>query len=268
MRSSSTAFRGVVAALLVLLVAACGKQDMYTGLSEVEANEITATLLSNGIKATKSVVGDKGSTVSVDPDQFMLAVKVLRDAGLPRPAKEDLGVIFKKSGITSTPFEERVRFSYGLSQEIEKTLNAIDGVIVSRVHLVLPEQPEFGKAVLPSSASVFIKYRTGTDIEFLTPQIRRLVSNAIEGLNYAAVNITTVEAQSSTALFRADPSAGASLRDDRSAMQRFLSDWRNLALAFFVLAGAGAGGFAGWRKYVAAKDEAGSRTASDDAGRS
>jgi type III secretion protein J len=251
MRSGKLVGRAVAATLALLLLAACSKQEVYSGLTEVEANEITATLLSNGIRASKTTMGDKGSSVSVDQDQFLLAIKILRDAGLPRQAKEDLGVIFKKSGITSTPFEERVRFTYGLSQEIEKTLNSIDGVVVSRVHLVLPEAPEFGKQVQPSSASVFIKHRSGVDIEFLTPQIRRLVSNAIEGLSYAAVNVTTVEAQPATVFFRTDPTTMPQFRDSRSAPEKFFSDWRNLALSAVLLAGIGAGGFFGFRHYRA-----------------
>jgi len=242
--------RAAAAVFALALLAACAKQDVYSGLTEVEANEITATLLSNGIRATKTTVGDKGSSVSVDPDQFLLAIKVLRDAGLPRLNKDDLGTIFKKSGITSTPFEERVRFTYGLSQEIEKTIGSIDGVVVARVHLVLPDAPEFGKQIQPSSASVFIKHRAGIDIEYLTPQIRRLVSNAIEGLNYAAVNVTTVEAQSATAAFRTDPSSMPMSRDPRSGLERFLSDWRNIALSIVFLAGIGAGGWFGYRRLL------------------
>lgn len=249
MRSQTIVRRALAATFALAMLAACAKQEVYSGLTEAEANEITATLLSNGIRATKTTNGDKGSSVSVEPDQFLPAVKILRDAGLPRQAKEDLGVIFKKSGITSTPFEERVRFAYGLSQEIEKTLNSIDGVVVSRVHLVLPEAPEFGKQVQPSSASVFIKHRSGVDIEYLTPQIRRLVSNAIEGLSYAAVNVTTVEAQPATVFFRTDPTTMPQARDLRTGTEKFLSDWRNLALSAVFLAGLGAGGFFGYRRY-------------------
>ena len=252
--------RAFAAAFALALLAACAKQELYSGLTEVEANEITATLLSNGIRATKTTVGDKGSSVSVEPEQFLLAVKILRDAGLPRLNKEDLGTIFKKSGITSTPFEERVRFTYGLSQEIEKTLTSIDGVVVARVHLVLPDAPEFGKQVQPSSASVFIKHRAGVDIEYLTPQIRRLVSNAIEGLNYAAVNVTTVEAQPATAFFRTDPTSMPTARDRRTGLETFLADWRNIALSTLLLAGIGTGGFFGYRRY---RERTGGRGAAD-----
>jgi type III secretion protein J len=148
-------------------------------------------------------------------------------------------MIFKKSGITSTPFEEKVRYTYGLSQEIEKTLNGIDGVVIARVHLVLPDHPEFGKAIIPSSASVFIKYKPGTDIEFLTPQIRRLVANAIEGLNYSSVNVATIEAQSASQSFRTVDGTSTTAGDRAFTLSSIASDWRNLliiGLAVLLLA--------------------------------
>jgi type III secretion protein J len=40
---------------------------------------------------------------------------------------------------------------------------------------------------------VFIKHQPNVDLEFLVPQIRRLVSSAIEGLDYAAVTVVLTE---------------------------------------------------------------------------
>jgi type III secretion protein J len=240
----------IASIMFILCLTACSKQVVYANLTEAEANEITATLLGNGVSAYKTTLGEKGSSVSVDPDNFLLAVKILRDSGLPRSSNEDLGMIFKKSGITSTPFEERVRFLYGLSRELERTINAIDGIIVARVHLVLPEQQEFGKTTTPPSASVLVKYKTGTDIEFLIPQMRRLVANAIQGLSYAAVNVTTVEAQPSSLSFRTSDTPGQP-GSRTSGLSALLSDWRNLALAavaLLILLGGAAFGFFYMRK--------------------
>jgi type III secretion protein J len=252
-----TVLRTSVLALCLFVLAACNQQEVFTGLTESEANEIAATLLSNGVEATKTTVTDKGVSISVGRDNFLAAIKILKDNGLPRPVKEDLGTIFKKSGITSTPFEERVRFTYGLSQEIEKTLNTIDGVVIARVHLVIPESPEFGKEVRPSSASVFIKYKAGTDIEFLTPQIRRLVANAIDGLNYAAVNVATVEAQPAVSVFKAvEGETYGRVGGDAQGIHGIFSDWRNIVLMFIgvlIVPGGGVFGFLQFRKMRATK---------------
>lgn len=253
----SPRLRNSFLALCLLTLTACNQQEVFTGLTESEANEIVATLLSNGVEATKTTVAEKGVSISVGRDNFLATIKILKDNGLPRPAKEDLGTIFKKSGITSTPFEERVRFTYGLSQEIEKTLNTIDGVVVARVHLVIPESPEFGKEVRPSSASVFIKYKAGTDIEFLTPQIRRLVANAIDGLNYSAVNVATVEAQPAVSVFKAvEGETYGRSSTDVQGLRGLLADWRNLALiaiGFLFIVGGGIFGIIKLRNRLASK---------------
>ena len=176
-----------------LLVAAC-KADVYTGLSERDANEMLSVLLTNGVDAQKQVNGDQGVTLSVDQSDLARAIELLSAGGLPRDQQESIGKVFAKNGIMSSPFEERVRYLYALGEEISKTLMAIDGVTVARVHVVLPEKADLGTQAPPPSAAVFIKYQRAVDLDFLVPQIRRLVSKAIEGVSYENVTVVLDEA--------------------------------------------------------------------------
>lgn len=178
--------------LCALTVAGC-KANLYSDLTEVEANQMLAALMSNGIPAEKIDLG-KAFTVKVEKRDMVRAIEVLEAKGYPKNTRQSMGTIFQKSGIISSPFEERVRYIYALGQEVEKTLSEIDGVVAARVHVVLPDQPELGQAPKPSSAAVFIKQEPSVDLEFLVPQIRRLVSSSIEGLNYAAVTVVLTEA--------------------------------------------------------------------------
>jgi type III secretion protein J len=186
---------GVVRALFVacLLVLAGCKTDLYSNLTEVEANEMMAILMSNGVPAQKALVGE-GFTISVEESDLLSAIALLNDRGYPRNTRQSIGDIFQKSGIMSSPFEERVRYIYALSEDVAATLSQIDGVVTARVHIVQPPEPSLGQPVQPSSAAVFIRHRPEVDLDFFVPQIRRLVSSSIQGLEYSAVTVVLAEA--------------------------------------------------------------------------
>ncbi|WP_108819815.1 type III secretion system inner membrane ring lipoprotein SctJ [Pseudovibrio sp. Alg231-02] len=179
---------------MVIGLAACNT-DLYTNLSEQEANTMLSLLLENGVSAQKVGLGDGLVTLQVDDDDIQRAVTILNANGLPKRTRDTLGQVFQKSGIISSPFEERIRFIYALSEEVAETITEIDGIVSARVHIVLPEKADLGEEVKPSSAAIFIKHRPEFDIEFLIPQIKRLVSNAIEGVEYASVSVALVPAR-------------------------------------------------------------------------
>lgn len=167
---------------LVLLLTGCGdKTVLYSGLAENDANDIIAELNQHQIAADK-VIEKAGISVSVDARNIERSVKILDSAGLPRKARTNLGEVFQKSGVISSPMEERARYIYALSQEVESTLAQIDGVVVARVHVVLPERLAPGEPIQPASASVFIKYHNNLDPDSIEPRIRQMVATSIPGL--------------------------------------------------------------------------------------
>lgn len=188
----SRAIFGLLASLFLL--SAC-QTEIYTNLSEREANEMLAALMESGIDAEKSSIGEENFAVAVANEDVREALAILNDQGLPQSNRQSIGQVFAKSGIVSSPFEERVRYIYALGEEVAQTLQQIDGVLVARVHVVMPEAPELGQEAKPSSAAVFIKQKVGYDLDFLVPQIRRLVANSIEGVKYEEVSVVLVEAQ-------------------------------------------------------------------------
>jgi type III secretion protein J len=184
----------MLAVVGALMLAGC-QQEVYSGLSEVEANQMLAILTANGIPVQKVSKGSKdGFTIDVEQRDLLRAIALLKDAGYPKSSYVPFSKTFEKSGMMSSPFEERVRYIHALGEDVAQTLSQIDGVVSARVHIVLPDSPNLGQPVKPSSASVFIKHQPGVDLDFFQPQIRRLVSSAVEGLEYSAVSVVLVEA--------------------------------------------------------------------------
>jgi type III secretion protein J len=178
--------------LLVIALSGC-KSDLFTRRTEAEANDMVSVLMERGISVEKKSL-DTGKTwnISVDEADVVLALASLKAAGLPQEKHASLGEIFKKEGLISTPTEERIRFVHGISQELSNTLTKIEGVIVAKVHIVLPNNDPLSNSVKPSSASVFVKYRPEADLQSLTPAIKNLVSRSVEGLTYENVTLTLV----------------------------------------------------------------------------
>ncbi|MFT5083260.1 MAG: type III secretion protein J [Lentisphaeria bacterium] len=178
---------------ILVLVGGC-KQELYSGLSEYEANEMLAILLRSGIGADKLPVKDDLFSLQVEKDKLPDAVEVLKSQGYPKETYQNMGDVFKKEGLISSPLEERVRFIYALSQNVAETLTQIDGVITARVNIVMPENNPFGEATSPSSASVFIKYRPESRLENVKSDIKLIVEKSIEGLSYDKVSVIMLPA--------------------------------------------------------------------------
>ncbi|MCA1325653.1 type III secretion system inner membrane ring lipoprotein SctJ [Herbaspirillum sp. alder98] len=168
--------------LLLALLSACTKMVvLQAGLSDADANEIILTLNRQGIEVDKQK-GKEGVSLLVKDVELSRATETMTAAGLPRRSLSNLGEVFKKQGMISSPMEERIRYIHGLSEELESTMLQFDNVVSARVHVVLPERIAPGEPIQPSSAAVFIKYRPPLDEDAVMPRIRRLVASSIPGL--------------------------------------------------------------------------------------
>ena len=178
-------------AALALLLAGCDKEaTLFSGLAESQANAALAALLESGIAATKAP-GDEGTwNVMIGEKDFAEAATLCERRGLPRRTFNGVGVVFKKTGMVSSPSEERIRFMDAIAQDLSQTISMIDGVVDARVPGVLPQNDPFAKNTLPSSAAVALRSRWDADLTEAIPQVKSLVKNAIEGLAYEKISVT------------------------------------------------------------------------------
>ncbi|MCQ2396222.1 MAG: type III secretion inner membrane ring lipoprotein SctJ [Lentisphaeria bacterium] len=180
-----------LAIVAAMLLTGCGKEaTLHSQLDERQANLVMAALLDANIVCRKVAGEENRWNVLIDEKDFANAVNLLEKLGLPQRNYQGISEVFKKTGMVSSPSEERIRFMDALAQDLSRTIAGIDGVVDARVHIVLPENDPFAKNALPSSAAVAIRSRWDAHVEDLIPQIKNLVLNAIEGLQYDKTTVT------------------------------------------------------------------------------
>ena len=189
--------RRLLLSLGLLALAACGRADLYSGLSESHANEMIVALDAAGVTAakTREKGGEGAWSVSVAPADFAFATRVLDAADLPREEHDTIGDLFRKKGFVSTETAERARYTYAVAQELSRTLSAIDGVQVARVHIVHPERDPIAREVVPASASVLLKHEAGVSFGEDMADIKMIVAHAVQGLDYDDVKVALFEAR-------------------------------------------------------------------------
>lgn len=175
--------------LLPMLLIGC-KEEVYTHLSERDVNAMMLTLLKSGVAADKRVAPDNSFSLLVDESQIAVAIEVLTANGQPQEAYASMNDIFAGNSMVATPTEERVRYLYGMEQSLAKTLSQIDGVLVARVHVVVPANDPLAVAQKPASASVFIKHRADMNMQSVVPAVKDLVVRSVEGLTPDNVSVT------------------------------------------------------------------------------
>lgn len=183
--------RRALVLLVALLLSAC-EAELYNNLDQRQANEMIATLQQRGIPAQRVAVKGGQYTVVVDKARFADSIAILKEAGLPKQEFQNMGQVFKKDGLVSSPMQERAQMIFALSQELSRTVSEIDGVLSARVHLVLPENDPLRQQLVPSSASVFIRHRGNMPVGNLVPQVKMLVANGVAGLSYDKVSVVLV----------------------------------------------------------------------------
>ncbi|WP_263079055.1 type III secretion inner membrane ring lipoprotein SctJ [Endozoicomonas sp. Mp262] len=175
----------------VLLLTGC-KSELYSGLSEKEANAMLVLLQKHHISVDKVTVKGGKVTIRVSNSDQAEAISILNRAGFPREQFDTVPGLFPQDTLIKSPLEEQARFTYAKSQELAATLAEIDGVLSARVHLVLPHSENKrnkGNEIDEASASVFIKHNASVEVSGYTPQIKLLVSKAVSSLKYDNISV-------------------------------------------------------------------------------
>ena len=175
-----------IAPALALAVALVGcTSPVAVALDEDDANRIVVALERASIEATKETdPSTEGKyRVIVSREESGRALVTLRDEELPRARYPGVLEAMDKNALVPSQAAEHAQLVAGLSGDLQRTLEGVDGVLFARVHLNLPvsAEPVRGEIPAKSSASVLLSYRGGTP-PLSETAVQRLVAGGAPGL--------------------------------------------------------------------------------------
>jgi type III secretion system YscJ/HrcJ family lipoprotein len=146
-------------------LAGCDGEEVATTSSEREANEILVALDDAEVSSASVSRDTQGRQtvwrVRVSKTNATSARRALLALDLPRPPREEFGKLVGDSGFLPSQTTERARLMRAIASELERTFESIDGIVLARVHVVLPERDPLAvenTPAAPPTAAVLLKY--------------------------------------------------------------------------------------------------------------
>jgi len=155
-------------------------RTLFSSLSAEDAGGIVTRLQEKKIPYKISRTGD---AILVPEDRISELRLDLAVSGLPTGGVMGFE-IFDTKNFGVTDFVQQLNYQRALQGELARTINGLDEVQQSRVHIVIPRQSLFVEDQAKPTASVIIKPKAGRKLR--TSQVEgivALVSSSVEGLS-------------------------------------------------------------------------------------
>ena len=157
---------------------------LFSNLASDDAANIVAKLKEKKIPYK---ISDNGDSVSIPDDRVTEVRLELASTGLPQGSGVGFE-IFDRKTLGATEFEQQLNYRRALQGELARTINSLDEIQQSRVHLALPKDSLFVEEQKKPTASVTLKLKGGRVIRpDQIDGITHLVASSVEGLNPADV---------------------------------------------------------------------------------
>lgn len=159
---------------------------LFSGIAPADASAIVDKLDASKVPYK---LADGGGTIMVPQDQVYDQRLKMSGAGLPTSGTNGYDLM-DKQGVTTSDFQQHVTYQRAMEGEIAKTIESMDGVQQSIVHLAIPQQDAFANDTAKPTASVLVKVQPGKDLT--TDQVQSIVhltASSIQDLNPAEVTV-------------------------------------------------------------------------------
>lgn len=189
-------------------------QVLYSNLGPEDAGAIVAELKEKRIPYK---ISSNGSSILAPSEQIYELRLELATGGLPRGSGVGFE-IFDNAKLGMTEFVQNVNYQRALQGELSRTIDRIDGIERSRIHIVMPSKSLFIEEDTPAKASVILKLRSGRWLgKDQVQAIVHLVSSSISGLN--PENITVVDNYGKMLSGKKNKSGTGQISSDQLALQ-------------------------------------------------
>ena len=204
MRSAAAGPVAVLLGFMVLGAACSAPVEVVHGLTEREANEVMVLLEAQNVYGTlKTEEGEDLVTyaIAVAEGDASAARRLLVANGLPRPSDPGFAEATAKTGMIPSASDEKMKMLNAKQGELNNALMSIDGVLTARTLINLPETESLADGPPPMpTASVVLRLRRLSlfgesepqDTDLDEEQVKRIVANAVQGLDAQAVEVMTV----------------------------------------------------------------------------
>ncbi len=186
--------RKATLALALAVVCIGCNVPVANGLDDDDANRIVLALDQASIDGEKEPdpQSEGKMRVMVPRDDVARALSAMRDQELPRPRPAGVLDAMDKGALVPSEAAEHAQYVAGLSGDMERSLESVDGVLSAHVHLNLAAPDPFGDAPLPkTTASVLLEHR-GSTPPLTTEAVQQLIAGGVRGLAPADVAVVMV----------------------------------------------------------------------------
>jgi flagellar M-ring protein FliF len=207
----------LVAAALFMIMFRMGAEEralLYSDLSAKDAAAVTEGLTTANVDFKLS---PDGSSIFVPRSKVAEARMLLASEGLPGQGSIGYEIFDKQNALGATSFVQNVNKLRALEGELARSIDSLDTVRNSRVHLVIPEKALFQTNAEPPTASIVVGLERGSLSERQVNAIRNLVASSVEGL--AADKVTILDGRGELLAGASNGAdGGAAAMDDRTTL--------------------------------------------------
>nr|ELR5214672.1 type III secretion inner membrane ring lipoprotein SctJ [Providencia rettgeri] len=173
------------------LLLGCDNQLLLSNLSQRQSNEVLAILQEHGVEAQRKHDNKTGDSIQVSPDNFVIAVDLLRQYNLPSKDPVEIIQAFPGDSLVASPQAERTRLLSLIEQRLEQSLLSIPQVVNARVHVSYPLNGN-GSAKQVQKISSLVTYSGNEDPKMMMNKIKLFLNSSFAETTYDNVSVVIV----------------------------------------------------------------------------